>query len=137
MSEIQDLKNHILSLHQKINNLNGLIENSHQNDNKLSEVLNIIHNMNYEKSKQNQVIFESIFPDILRRITDLENKIKKSKSTIAQFKIGEYVVAFYSKYKRIGQITGIDEKGLITIDKGKLKFHPHQCKYQGDVDIFD
>jgi hypothetical protein len=131
MSEIQDLKNHILSLTDKLNNLCLIVQNLNKSDQKMNEVLNIIHNLSLEKSMQNNKIFETMVPDIIRRITKLEQP-----QSPKEFKKGDYIIAFSGKVKESGNITSIDKMGLISINKGKLKFNTHQCRFPR-WDIYD
>lgn len=73
MSEIQDLKNHILALDAKINNLLLIIQGFNRSNDNINEVVNMIHSLGLERSNQNNVIFETIYPDLIRRINKIEN----------------------------------------------------------------
>ncbi len=73
--------------------------------------------------------FDYIYPSISQRLAKLENE-KNTDSR--KFKLKDYVVAYYGHYTRAGQITEINDKGLINIDDGKLYFHPNQLRYQGE-----
>jgi hypothetical protein len=130
MSEIQDLKNHVLALHEKLNSFTLSFQSMSKNNDNVNEILNIIHNLGLERSKQNNTIFENIYPDLIRRLTLLEDTYRNKKTKINQFKIGDYIIAYYGKFRKIGQISNIDENDFISIDKGRLKFHPNQCSYQ-------
>ena len=77
MSEIEDLNNKVLALTHKIDSVLKTLDVLRSNNEKLNEVLNIIHNMNFERSKEHNSIFNAMFPDIIRRITDLENDKRK------------------------------------------------------------
>lgn len=72
MSEIQDLKNHIMALNEKINTILLMIQNFNKNNDNINELVNMIHNLGFERSKQNVLIYETMLPDIIRRITVLE-----------------------------------------------------------------
>ena len=78
MSELQDLKNYILAIQEKINNLTIILTTHSKKDDNLNEILNLIHNQNFEKSRFNSSLFENVFPDIIRRISAIENQLSKS-----------------------------------------------------------
>jgi len=72
MDEIQDLKNHILGLTHKIDSILKFIDTLKFNNNRINEMLDVIHGMSHERSRQHNIVFENIFPDIIRRINNLE-----------------------------------------------------------------
>jgi DNA-directed RNA polymerase alpha subunit len=75
VSELQDLKNYILSIQQQLNNLTTLIQSHAKKDDNLNEILNLVHNQNFEKARFNQSLFENVFPDLVQRISALETKL--------------------------------------------------------------
>ena len=81
MSEVQDLKNYILAIQDKVNSLTIMLQNHSKKDDNLNEILNLIHNQNFEKARFNQSLFENVFPDILARISSLENELLKKRAS--------------------------------------------------------
>lgn len=79
MSDIADLSNKFLALTHKVDSILKSIEVLRNNNDKFNEVLNIIHNMNFERSMENNNIFNVMFPDIIRRLTEMEN-IKREET---------------------------------------------------------
>jgi DNA-directed RNA polymerase alpha subunit len=75
MSEIQDLKNYIMAIQQQLNNLTIIIQNHSKKDDNLNEILNLVHNQNFEKARFNQSLFENVFPDIVHRISVIEHEL--------------------------------------------------------------
>lgn len=76
--KIADLKNNILAVQDKLNNLTILINSLKSNGEKLNEIINIVHNLNFERSNQNKTLFETICPDLVRRITEIEKVLRES-----------------------------------------------------------
>ncbi len=79
MSEIQDLKNHILALDAKVNNLLLIIQGFKQNNENINEIVSLIHNLGMERTKQNNVLFDTIYPDLIRRLNQIEMVHRKEE----------------------------------------------------------
>jgi serine phosphatase RsbU (regulator of sigma subunit) len=79
VNELQDLKNYIQAIQQQINNLTNLLQIHTKKDDNLNEILNLIHNQNFEKVRFNQILFENIFPDLVRRISTLEDQVLNNR----------------------------------------------------------
>lgn len=73
--DIEDLKNHVIALSKKIDNFCDGFLNSGLSNDRINEVLNIIHDQNFERSRINSVLFEEVYPDLARRVAFLEEKI--------------------------------------------------------------
>jgi len=76
----EDLQNKFLAMTHKIDSILKFIDRLSSNNERINEVLSIIHNMNDDKSRENNAIFNSIFPDIIRRLTMLEIDLDKLKN---------------------------------------------------------
>jgi DNA-directed RNA polymerase alpha subunit len=118
MSEIQDLKNYVLAIQDKINNLTMMLQNHSKKDDNLNEILNLIHNQNFEKARFNQSLFENVFPDLLRRITSLEDLLLKNRRADIDKKIlldkKIVLLDFPSRLKRALITNGIDNIKKLT-----------------------
>lgn len=77
--KIEDLKNNLLAVQDKLTNLTMLVNNLKSNDTKLNEIMNLVHSINFERSNQNKTIFETICPDLIRRITEIERFLRELK----------------------------------------------------------
>lgn len=118
MSEIQDLKNYILSLQQQINNLSLLIQNHAKKDDNLNEILNLVHNTNFERERFNHSLFENVFPDIMRRLSILEAVSSKERRNAADRSYNSKVlVSELNIPKRIMNIISFDFPEIKTIEQ--------------------
>lgn len=94
MSEIEDFKNCIDALTHKVDSILKFIQTLKRNNELTNECMTLIHNMNYEKSREHQVIFQSVFPDIIRRISAIETQVedKEEKNNEKQHFIKKSIV---------------------------------------------
>lgn len=113
MSEIQDLKNHILALQSKINEILISIQKSNIVNDRVNEIMNLIHNMGFQDQQKNNILYSNIMPDLLRRLTHLE-RFTKSRGDF-EYRVGDHFVLNYAKGK------GKKQKYLIRVTESGLK----------------
>jgi len=75
-NEVEDLKNDIIVLTKKVDSIFATLK-----------INNLAHDMNYQRSREHQTVFENVFPNIIRRITAIENKLdQETKSKVKKGK---------------------------------------------------
>lgn len=99
MSEIEDLKNHILAITQKINSFFNVVQGASVTNERFNELMNSIHNLGIERIEQNNMIFSSILPDFIRRLTELEDKERKDRLR-NEYKLGDHFLVRIGKGKK-------------------------------------
>jgi hypothetical protein len=98
LNEIEDLKNNVLALQHKLNDIVKMMQNYNLVHDESKEILNLIHNIGFERQKTNHIVFETMMPDIIRRLTIVE-RYSKSKGN-HEYKSGDHFVVNYDKGKK-------------------------------------
>ncbi len=73
--EIEDLKNHVMAMSKKLANFCDGFLNSKFSNERINEILDMIHKENNERSRTNTLLFEQVYPDLARRVAMLEKKM--------------------------------------------------------------
>lgn len=102
MSEVADLKNHVVALSSKLNSFIEIASRSNVTQEKVNEILNLIHNLGFEREKTKNIMFDSVFPDVVHRINELEKKQGRFGKVI--YKPGDYFDILYQKGRKKEQI---------------------------------
>jgi hypothetical protein len=97
MSEIQDLKNHVTAMSSKMNHIVDMVRQSFTVNDKMNELLSIMHNIGLTNQNENNNIFGCVLPDLVRRISAVEKLIKDDKEF---FGTGDHVEFFLGKGKK-------------------------------------
>jgi hypothetical protein len=58
VNEIQDLKNYILSIQDKLDNLTMMLQNYNEKHDTLNEIINLLYNQGFEKTRVEIELFK-------------------------------------------------------------------------------
>lgn len=75
--EIEDLKNHVMAMSKKLANFCDGFLNSKFSNERINEILDMIHKENHERSRTNTLLFEQVYPDLARRVAMLEENMDR------------------------------------------------------------
>ena len=89
MSEILDLKNNVVAMSSKLNGIVDMCTKSFAVTDKMNEILNLVHRLGFITQDNSQNIFNVILPDLVKRVSQLENKDELGKGGHVDFVVGK------------------------------------------------
>lgn len=89
MSEILDLKNNVVAMASKLNGIVDMCTKSFAVTDKMNEILNLVHTLGFITQDNSQNIFNCIIPDLVKRVSQLENKDEMGKGGHVDFVMGK------------------------------------------------
>lgn len=102
IAHLSTIQNNIKALDAKLNNFIDIANKSNVTQEKVNEILNLIHNLGFERDKSNKNMFDCIFPDVVHRINELEKK--QGKFGQPTYKPGDHFDIVYGKGKKQNRV---------------------------------
>lgn len=119
MSEILDLKNHVMAMSSKINNIADMVKNSFTINDKMNELLTLMHQIGFSNQEKNENIFNCILPDLVKRIAYMEEGFRKNKKELKALDYVDFVIG-KGKNNKVHMV--INHDGVIFYTKDKSLF---------------
>lgn len=120
MSEIQDLKNHISGMSSKMNHIVDMVRNSFTVNDKMNELLTLMHQIGLANKNKNDDIFGCILPDVVKRIASLENEIRQEKKELGAYDHIDFIVGKGKNKHKVHLV--IKHNGITLYSKEKSLF---------------
>lgn len=117
MSEILDLKNNIVAMASKLNGIVDMCTKSFAVTDKMNEILMLVHQVGLVNQNKNQDIFGCVLPDLVKRVSQLEDMILRKEKVMGKGDHVDFIVGTGKKKCKIHMFIREDDVTFYGKDK--------------------